>query len=283
MRLVTQPWRRVPAGTNGGVSFVGSLAALLGGLSLGVAFALADALGDGGISSGGSSATTTALERVLFGAALCTCAALLGTTLDSLLGATLQLSLWDDTLRRIVSRASASTKHVSGVDVLNNHQVGFGFRVERWSNARCLKTQTGELSQRTVDCIGDADAGVIAGAAVWSRRNAIHQLNAAFCLLGSVFFLLRHALRQRELRARQLCQIRDHEQILHAVVKEPAGRWRVTKLDTHRPHADAQTPSDAPIKRRRIERGHRLNGLEQRRAELDVAFDLAVLRLTQSA
>ena len=37
-RLITQPWRHVPKGTNGGVSLVGLIASFAGGLVVGVAF-----------------------------------------------------------------------------------------------------------------------------------------------------------------------------------------------------------------------------------------------------
>ena len=39
-RLITQPWRHVPKGTNGGVSLVGLIASFAGGLVVGVAFYL---------------------------------------------------------------------------------------------------------------------------------------------------------------------------------------------------------------------------------------------------
>ena len=39
-RLITQPWRHVPKGTNGGVSLVGFIASFAGGLVVGVAFYL---------------------------------------------------------------------------------------------------------------------------------------------------------------------------------------------------------------------------------------------------
>ena len=39
-RLITQPWRHVPKGTNGGVSLVGSIASFAGGLVVGIAFYL---------------------------------------------------------------------------------------------------------------------------------------------------------------------------------------------------------------------------------------------------
>lgn len=39
--LITRPWKRVPSGTNGGISPVGQVAALLGGLAVGVVGAVA--------------------------------------------------------------------------------------------------------------------------------------------------------------------------------------------------------------------------------------------------
>ena len=39
-RLITQPWRHVPKGTNGGVSSVGLVASFAGGIVVGIAFYL---------------------------------------------------------------------------------------------------------------------------------------------------------------------------------------------------------------------------------------------------
>lgn len=114
VRLVTAPWRVVPAGTNGGVSLVGTLAALGGGLSLGALYGAVEA------ASGAPPRAS-----LWFYAALGAAAASLGTLLDSLLGATLQLSLFDAKTRRVVARATPATQHIAGVDVLDNHQVNF--------------------------------------------------------------------------------------------------------------------------------------------------------------
>ena len=46
-RLITQPWRHVPKGTNGGVSFVGLVASFAGGIVVGVAFYLGVLMGVG--------------------------------------------------------------------------------------------------------------------------------------------------------------------------------------------------------------------------------------------
>ena len=45
--LITQPWRRVPKGTNGGVSLVGLVASFAGGLVVGIAFYLGVLMGVG--------------------------------------------------------------------------------------------------------------------------------------------------------------------------------------------------------------------------------------------
>ena len=45
--LITQPWRRVPKGTNGGVSLVGLVASFAGGIVVGVAFYLGVLMGVG--------------------------------------------------------------------------------------------------------------------------------------------------------------------------------------------------------------------------------------------
>ncbi|EKX47646.1 hypothetical protein GUITHDRAFT_106634 [Guillardia theta CCMP2712] len=91
--------RRVPRGTNGGISVIGTLASLLGGCFVGLVFALC-----------GSSLTLP--STIIVGAA----AGLGGSLLDSLLGATLQYS-------GISNSPGPGVKHVSGSDVLDNHQV----------------------------------------------------------------------------------------------------------------------------------------------------------------
>ena len=117
--LVTT-WRRVPKGTNGGVSLVGTLCSGTGGLVVGVAYFLGLALFIGFESP------YDALQQawVLPLGAL---AGLWGSLVDSLLGATLQYSGFSKELGCVVHGPTrgSDVKHISGWDVLDNHAVNF--------------------------------------------------------------------------------------------------------------------------------------------------------------
>ena len=119
--LITRPWLTVPAGTNGGVTWAGTLASLAGGLLIGLVFWL---LGVGLQPSeidrhAGSLPAQWPL--ILLGAA----AGVVGSTIDSLLGATLQYSGWCEKKKLVVEKPTPTTRHISGRDVLDNHQVNF--------------------------------------------------------------------------------------------------------------------------------------------------------------
>lgn len=106
-RLITT-LQRVPAGTNGAVSAIGVAASIVGGATIGLVYALA--------------APTTAplVQQWLAIGAAC---GFVGSMIDSLLGATLQLSLFDAKKRRVVAVRAPGVVHVAGVDLLDNHQV----------------------------------------------------------------------------------------------------------------------------------------------------------------
>eukprot|EP00977_Amphora_coffeiformis_P007612 scaffold1667_cov173-Amphora_coffeaeformis.AAC.40 len=113
--LVTQPWRRVPVGTNGGISLGGTLWSVVGGLFIGVLTVAMDYL---------SGITPLNLCRVtLFGGL----AGFLGSLLDSLLGATLQTTYYDDETKLVYHEHHAdrpkSAQRICGVPVLTNEQV----------------------------------------------------------------------------------------------------------------------------------------------------------------
>ena len=131
------PWlittgERVPPGTNGGVSTSGLIASLLGGALIGVVFLVQDLvlLGyDGHDHTTGRGLhvlTLLQLHLVTLGAL----SGLLGSVLDSLLGATVQATYYD-TQRSVIVEPSAAgagapqVKHVCGRDWLDNHQVNF--------------------------------------------------------------------------------------------------------------------------------------------------------------
>lgn len=119
-RLVTAPWRVVPPGTNGAMSPMGTAASLAGGLFLGLVFWL------GSLAVAEPSAPGAGSEAALclgLGAA----AGLFGSFVDSLLGATLQQSAFDEDRHVVVSGAAPrkGLKHISGWDVLDNHAVNW--------------------------------------------------------------------------------------------------------------------------------------------------------------
>ncbi|KAL5032004.1 hypothetical protein BDV3_000563 [Batrachochytrium dendrobatidis] len=123
--ILITTFQTVPKGTNGGVSAFGTAAAIVGGLCVGTAAAVTLYL------------ETTFMSRpsspigilVLIGAA----AGFGGSMIDSLLGATLQKSIFNKDKKQIVQdhrvlkagESPESFKHISGLALLDNHQVNF--------------------------------------------------------------------------------------------------------------------------------------------------------------
>ncbi|XP_071941619.1 transmembrane protein 19-like isoform X2 [Antedon mediterranea] len=114
-KLITT-WARVPRGTNGAVSLIGLAASFLGGLAVGLAFYIGLYLS---LLLPTQEVTVYQWPVILFGAV----AGLLGSLIDSFLGATLQYSGFCDDKRIVVDFPSDSTKHISGVPVLDNNGV----------------------------------------------------------------------------------------------------------------------------------------------------------------
>jgi len=117
----SEPWlittmRRVPRGTNGGVSIQGLLASLFGGALIGCAYWAGVYLSASHVDM------VLAPEQwkiVLVGGL----GGLLGSIIDSLLGATLQFSGQDQKTGRIVEVARAGVVPISGKMILDNHSV----------------------------------------------------------------------------------------------------------------------------------------------------------------
>ncbi|KAI8371437.1 integral membrane protein DUF92-domain-containing protein [Radiomyces spectabilis] len=106
--------KKVPPGTNGGVSPLGLAASLAGGATIGLVAAFTLALEQ--------SCHGFAWEIVLLGAL----AGLGGSLLDSLLGATVQRSLYSEKRKQILpdgQEGDDKTIAISGLDWLDNHQV----------------------------------------------------------------------------------------------------------------------------------------------------------------
>ena len=118
--------RRVPPGTNGGVSVTGTLASALGGGFIGAIFFAFDValLGPGGHDPAGHVwhlRTLLVLHLVSLGAA----AGLFGSLLDSLLGATVQATYYDTESKTIVQAPGPGVRCICGRPLLTNHQVNF--------------------------------------------------------------------------------------------------------------------------------------------------------------
>ncbi|KAI8927781.1 integral membrane protein DUF92-domain-containing protein [Entophlyctis helioformis] len=117
--------RRVPKGTNGGVSVVGTAASIAGGMAIGVVATLVSAA-ESYVAAG-----TVSLPWDLL--LVCTAAGAAGSLLDSLMGATLQRSVYNKHTKQIAQdhrtlhkgESASDLLHVSGLEVLDNHQVNF--------------------------------------------------------------------------------------------------------------------------------------------------------------
>ncbi|XP_036376414.1 transmembrane protein 19-like [Megalops cyprinoides] len=112
-RLVTS-WKEVPVGTNGGVTPVGLAASLLGGMTVGVAYYFTQLLFARDLDLAGPQ-----WPIIVYGAA----AGLLGSLLDSYLGANMQYSGYDESIGEVVSYESRTTKRISGKPILDNNAV----------------------------------------------------------------------------------------------------------------------------------------------------------------
>lgn len=109
-------WKRVPRGTNGGVSPFGLLVSFLGGVVIGVSYYLTIRYT---IDSKVLAHSPKQWPIIVFGGI----AGLLGSIVDSLLGATLQYSGLDTTSGKIVERPGKNVQHISGARILDNHSV----------------------------------------------------------------------------------------------------------------------------------------------------------------
>ncbi|OQS03816.1 hypothetical protein THRCLA_03892 [Thraustotheca clavata] len=114
--LITKFWIKVPTGTNGGISCVGTLASAAGGAFIGLLFYVYGVIFLPSTSVPQWPSITFGLVSGLF-----------GSFLDSLLGATIQATWYDDTTKKIAPRPLKTQpftyRHVCGYDVLTNEQV----------------------------------------------------------------------------------------------------------------------------------------------------------------
>mmetsp|Transcript_3887 Transcript_3887/g.9523 ORF Transcript_3887/g.9523 Transcript_3887/m.9523 type:complete len:287 (+) Transcript_3887:429-1289(+) len=106
--------RPVPHGTNGGISVLGLTASAAGGLFIGLCFWLFGALL--GVHSRRENLLVIAIGCV---------GGFLGSLIDSLLGATVQYSGWCSKERKVVETPGPTVTRISGLNILDNHQVNF--------------------------------------------------------------------------------------------------------------------------------------------------------------
>eukprot|EP00897_Mesotaenium_endlicherianum_P007889 jgi/Mesen1/7128/ME000369S06442 len=122
-------FRAVPRGTNGGVSALGLAASTAGGAFVGLVFYLAGLITTKGCTSDGGGGSDVAAAGAalaqLWAVPLATAAGLLGSLVDSLLGATLQYSGFCSEHKKVVSKRGALVKHITGLDLLSNDAVNF--------------------------------------------------------------------------------------------------------------------------------------------------------------
>lgn len=108
--------KRVPKGTNGGISGIGTFASIAAGFAIGVVFYL------GSLPFAiGNSSSPPQWPLIL----LATFAGAIGSIIDSLLGATLQYSAVDAKTGLVNSHPTPNDKHITGLNILNNHTVNF--------------------------------------------------------------------------------------------------------------------------------------------------------------
>lgn len=110
--LVTQPWRNVPRGTNGGITYLGLFWSALGGAIISLGAILLDWISGTNISSVGAT--------IGFGS-IC---GLIGSLMDSILGATVQASFYDEEKKQIHSGGGDNkVTQITGYNWLTNAQV----------------------------------------------------------------------------------------------------------------------------------------------------------------
>ena len=117
-RLITTG-ARVPKGTNGGVTLVGLIVSFAGGAVVGFAYFVTLLLF---VDLSEHSLTVSSQVPVVLIGGL---SGLLGSLIDSVLGATVQFSGYSEKLGRVVNENSPGVKHISGMNILDNHQVNF--------------------------------------------------------------------------------------------------------------------------------------------------------------
>lgn len=111
--LVTNPWKQVPPGTNGGITLLGTIWSILGGALMGIFTVAMDSI---------SGIVSQPFSVVVYGA-LC---GFVGSMLDSIIGATIQATYFDFDRKMVYhEKATGKLQHVAGLSILSNEQVNF--------------------------------------------------------------------------------------------------------------------------------------------------------------
>ena len=128
-RLIIKPWKQLPPGTNGAVSMVGLAASAAGGILMGLIHGL---FVQGGIASLlpfnlpswlGTISLDAFKREVLILSLVGFIGGFGGSLLDSLLGATIQVTYYDKEEQKIVKRAGPNATKVAGLAFLSNEMV----------------------------------------------------------------------------------------------------------------------------------------------------------------
>lgn len=115
-RLITNPLMKVPRGTNGGVTILGLICSALGGFVCGLTYYLFTMIC---VNPELLLKSPPQWPLLLVG----TIAGLMGSVIDSIMGATVQFSGYDQNTGKIVSKSSQDVIWISGSEILDNHSV----------------------------------------------------------------------------------------------------------------------------------------------------------------
>jgi len=113
-RLITNLKKKVPRGTSGGVSIYGELAILLASTIIGMVAIIS-----------GAEPSFSPIKILL----IAVISGFVGSTIDSVLGATVQAQYWCETCKKFTEvkhhRCGSEAKLVKGFECINNHVVNF--------------------------------------------------------------------------------------------------------------------------------------------------------------
>ncbi|CAJ0749178.1 5770_t:CDS:2 [Entrophospora sp. SA101] len=111
--ILITTFKKVPPGTNGGVSPLGLLASVMGGFIIGVFALITIVITDGCVKIW--------YEIII----ISSFAGFFGSLVDSLLGATVQQTNYSEKSKKITYHETENVKVISGIDLLDNNQVNF--------------------------------------------------------------------------------------------------------------------------------------------------------------